>query len=63
MRLFVSGSTPLPAQTLEDFRGLFGHTILETYGMSETLMNLTNPYIRRTAARFRWIADARRVRT
>jgi malonyl-CoA/methylmalonyl-CoA synthetase len=38
MRLFVSGSAPLPAQTLEDFRSLFGHTILERYGMSETLM-------------------------
>ncbi|MBI2684832.1 MAG: AMP-binding protein [Acidobacteria bacterium] len=45
MRLFVSGSAPLPPQTLEDFRTLFGHTILERYGMSETLMNLSNPYI------------------
>ncbi len=44
MRLFVSGSAPLPAQVLEDFRGLFGHTILERYGMSETLMNMSNPY-------------------
>ena len=45
MRLFVSGSAPLAAQILEDFRALFGHTILERYGMSETLMNLSNPYI------------------
>jgi malonyl-CoA/methylmalonyl-CoA synthetase len=45
MRLFVSGSAPLPAQVLEDFRGLFGHTILERYGMSETLMNTSNPYV------------------
>jgi malonyl-CoA/methylmalonyl-CoA synthetase len=45
MRLFVSGSAPLPAQTLEDFRSLFGHTILERYGMSETIMNLSNPYV------------------
>lgn len=45
MRLFVSGSAPLPAQVLEDFRARFGHTILERYGMSETLMNLTNPYV------------------
>jgi len=45
MRLFVSGSAPLPAQTLEDFRAAFGHTILERYGMSETLMNLSNPYV------------------
>jgi len=44
MRLFVSGSAPLPAQVLEDFRGLYGHTILERYGMSETLMNISNPY-------------------
>ncbi len=43
MRLFVSGSAPLPAATLEKFRGLFGHTILERYGMSETLMNTSNP--------------------
>ena len=44
MRLFVCGSAPLPAQTLEDFRVKYGHTILERYGMSETLMNLSNPY-------------------
>jgi malonyl-CoA/methylmalonyl-CoA synthetase len=45
MRLFVSGSAPLPAQVHEDFRTRFGHTILERYGMSETLMNTSNPYI------------------
>jgi malonyl-CoA/methylmalonyl-CoA synthetase len=44
MRLFVSGSAPLPAQVLEEFRELFGHTILERYGMTETLMNTSNPY-------------------
>jgi len=44
MRLFVCGSAPLPAQTLEEFRALFGHTILERYGMTETLMNISNPY-------------------
>lgn len=44
MRLFVSGSAPLPARVLEEFRRLFGHTILERYGMSETLMNIGNPY-------------------
>ncbi|MFN7921960.1 MAG: AMP-binding protein [Bryobacteraceae bacterium] len=44
MRLFVSGSAPLPAQVLEDFERLFGHRILERYGMSETLMNISNPY-------------------
>ena len=44
MRLFVSGSAPLPAQVLEEFRALYDHTILERYGMSETLMNMSNPY-------------------
>ncbi len=44
MRLFVSGSAPLPAQVLEDFKTLFGHTILERYGMTETMMNISNPY-------------------
>jgi malonyl-CoA/methylmalonyl-CoA synthetase len=45
MRLFVSGSAPLPAQVMEDFRARFGHTILERYGMSESLMNIGNPYL------------------
>lgn len=44
MRLFVCGSAPLPAQILEEFRDLFGHTILERYGMTETMMNMSNPY-------------------
>jgi malonyl-CoA/methylmalonyl-CoA synthetase len=44
MRLFVSGSAPLPAHVLEAFRERFGHTILERYGMSESLMIMTNPY-------------------
>jgi malonyl-CoA/methylmalonyl-CoA synthetase len=44
MRLFVSGSAPLPAQVLESFREKFGHTILERYGMSETFMITSNPY-------------------
>jgi malonyl-CoA/methylmalonyl-CoA synthetase len=44
MRLFVSGSAPLPAHVLEEFRALFGHVILERYGMTETLMNIGNPY-------------------
>lgn len=45
MRLFVSGSAPLPAQVLEEFRAKFDHTILERYGMSENLMNMSNPYV------------------
>ena len=44
MRLFVSGSAPLPAQVFDNFRARFGHTILERYGMTETFMTLSNPY-------------------
>jgi malonyl-CoA/methylmalonyl-CoA synthetase len=44
MRLFVSGSAPLPAQTHQEFLNRYGHTILERYGMSETIMNISNPY-------------------
>ena len=43
-RLFVSGSAPLPATVHDAFRERFGHTILERYGMSETLMLISNPY-------------------
>jgi malonyl-CoA/methylmalonyl-CoA synthetase len=45
MRLFVSGSAPLPATVFDAFHERFGHTILERYGMSETLMNISNPYV------------------
>ena len=44
-RLFVCGSAPLPAHVLEAFREKFGHVILERYGMTETLMNVSNPYV------------------
>jgi malonyl-CoA/methylmalonyl-CoA synthetase len=44
MRLFVSGSAPLPAAVFETFRQRFGHAILERYGMSEALMLMSNPY-------------------
>lgn len=44
VRLFVSGSAPLPPQVLEDFKIKYGHVILERYGMTETLMNISNPY-------------------
>ncbi|HVW09209.1 MAG TPA: AMP-binding protein [Bryobacteraceae bacterium] len=44
MRLFVSGSAPLSSQVFEEFRAKFGHAILERYGMTETLMNISNPY-------------------
>jgi malonyl-CoA/methylmalonyl-CoA synthetase len=45
MRLFVSGSAPLPAQISQDFADRFGHRILERYGMSETLILTSNPYV------------------
>jgi malonyl-CoA/methylmalonyl-CoA synthetase len=44
MRLFVSGSAPLLAETHEEFSRRTGHQILERYGMTETLMNTSNPY-------------------
>ena len=44
MRLFVSGSAPLLADTHEAFRQRTGHAILERYGMTETSMNTSNPY-------------------
>jgi len=45
MRLFVSGSAPLPTHVFDRFRELFGHAILERYGMTETFMNISNPYV------------------
>ena len=44
IRLFISGSAPLLAETFQTFRQRTGHTILERYGMSETLMLASNPY-------------------
>lgn len=44
VRLFVSGSAPLPASIFEAFRERFGHEVLERYGMTETLITLGNPY-------------------
>ena len=44
MRLFVSGSAPLLTDTFESFQVRSGHTILERYGMSETVMLTSNPY-------------------
>src|SRR5215217_8174194 len=44
IRLYVSGSAPLSPQAFEDFGRLFGERILERYGMTETIMNLTNPF-------------------
>jgi malonyl-CoA/methylmalonyl-CoA synthetase len=44
MRLFISGSAPLAADTHKDFWARTGHEILERYGMTETNMNTSNPY-------------------
>ncbi|PKP85517.1 MAG: malonyl-CoA synthase, partial [Alphaproteobacteria bacterium HGW-Alphaproteobacteria-2] len=44
MRLFVSGSAPLLAETHRAFEARSGHAILERYGMTETNMNTSNPY-------------------
>lgn len=44
MRLFVSGSAPLLAETHDEFRTKTGQAILERYGMTETNMNTSNPY-------------------
>ncbi|WP_438858152.1 malonate--CoA ligase [Achromobacter spanius] len=44
MRLFISGSAPLLAETFSDFKTRSGHAILERYGMSETVMLTSNPY-------------------
>jgi malonyl-CoA/methylmalonyl-CoA synthetase len=44
VRLFVSGSAPLLAETHREFRQRTGHVILERYGMTETLINTSNPH-------------------
>lgn len=44
MRLFISGSAPLLIETFKAWQVRTGHTILERYGMSETIMLTSNPY-------------------
>lgn len=44
MRLFVAGSAPLLLETFNEFAERTGHTIVERYGMSETVMLCSNPY-------------------
>jgi len=44
MRLFVSGSAPLLAETHREWEQRTGHRILERYGMTETNMITSNPY-------------------
>ncbi|WP_116125544.1 acyl-CoA synthetase [Lewinella sp. IMCC34183] len=43
-RLMVSGSAALPVSTLETWREISGHTLLERYGMTEMGMAVSNPY-------------------
>ncbi len=44
MRLFIAGSAPLLIETFKEWQTRTGHTILERYGMSETVMLTSNPY-------------------
>ena len=44
MRLFIAGSAPLLIETFKEWQERTGHTILERYGMSETIMLTSNPY-------------------
>jgi malonyl-CoA/methylmalonyl-CoA synthetase len=44
MRVFISGSAPLLAETHREWQARTGHGILERYGMTETNMNTSNPY-------------------
>ncbi|GKT01110.1 malonyl-CoA synthase [Acidovorax sp. SUPP3434] len=44
MRLFIAGSAPLLIETFREWQQRTGHTILERYGMSETIMLTSNPY-------------------
>ena len=43
MRVFICGSAPLTEQVFEEWESVTGHRILERYGMSETIINTTNP--------------------
>jgi len=51
MRLFIAGSAPLLAETHQQFEQRTGHRILERYGMSETVMLVSNPYFETDGAR------------
>ncbi len=51
MRLFISGSAPMLVETFDAIRARTGHTLLERYGMSETVMLSSNPYRREDGER------------
>ena len=57
MRLFISGSAPMLIDTFKQWQQRTGHTVLERYGMSETLMLTSNPY----AADERYAGQSQRV--
>jgi len=44
MRLFISGSAPLSPKTFREFKDTYGFEIVERYGLTETVMNISNPY-------------------
>ena len=48
MRVFIAGSAPLLPETFDQWRQRTGHTIVERYGMSETVMLTSNPYFEHT---------------
>ena len=43
IRVFICGSAPLTEQVFNEWESRTGHRILERYGMSETIINTTNP--------------------
>jgi malonyl-CoA/methylmalonyl-CoA synthetase len=57
MRLFISGSAPMLVDTFSQWQERTGYTVLERYGMSETLMLTSNPY----AADERFQGQSKRV--
>ncbi len=52
MRLFLAGSAPLLLETFNSWQERTGHTILERYGMSETTMLTSNPYLPKDGERY-----------
>ena len=63
LRLLVSGSAPLNPRTFEDVEEALGVRILERYGMTETVMNLGNPFDgERRAGSVGWPFDGVEVR-
>jgi len=50
LRLMVSGSAALPVTTLERWREITGHVLLERYGMTEFCMALSNPLVGKRVA-------------